>query len=201
MRHRILIAAIACAAAFAAPTAARRQSAGRTRHDRRHDQARALSRRRAEDRREFPRLRQVGALRRHAVPPRDPGLHDPGRRLRRRLQGEARRGRRSRSRSEQSVKAGLSNVPGTVAMARTADPNSATAQFFINVADNKRARFPLRRPRRATATRCSARSSRAWTSSRRSRKSPTGPGGPFPTDVPVERVMIKSAHVVDAQHD
>ena len=25
---------------------------------------------------------------------------------------------------------------GTLAMARTADPNSATAQFFINVADN-----------------------------------------------------------------
>ena len=31
---------------------------------------------------------------------------------------------------------GLSNVRGTVAMARTGDPNSATAQFFINVGDN-----------------------------------------------------------------
>jgi peptidyl-prolyl cis-trans isomerase A (cyclophilin A) len=31
---------------------------------------------------------------------------------------------------------GLENVRGTVAMARTNDPNSATAQFFINVADN-----------------------------------------------------------------
>jgi peptidyl-prolyl cis-trans isomerase A (cyclophilin A) len=31
---------------------------------------------------------------------------------------------------------GLSNTVGTVAMARTADPNSATAQFFINVNDN-----------------------------------------------------------------
>jgi peptidyl-prolyl cis-trans isomerase A (cyclophilin A) len=31
---------------------------------------------------------------------------------------------------------GLSNVRGTVAMARTPDPNSATAQFFINVKDN-----------------------------------------------------------------
>jgi peptidyl-prolyl cis-trans isomerase A (cyclophilin A) len=31
---------------------------------------------------------------------------------------------------------GLSNQRGTVAMARTADPNSASAQFFINVADN-----------------------------------------------------------------
>lgn len=31
---------------------------------------------------------------------------------------------------------GLSNVRGAVAMARTAEPNSATAQFFINVVDN-----------------------------------------------------------------
>jgi peptidyl-prolyl cis-trans isomerase A (cyclophilin A) len=31
---------------------------------------------------------------------------------------------------------GLSNARGTVAMARTAVPNSATAQFFINVRDN-----------------------------------------------------------------
>jgi peptidyl-prolyl cis-trans isomerase A (cyclophilin A) len=31
---------------------------------------------------------------------------------------------------------GLTNVRGTLAMARTADPNSATAQFFINVKDN-----------------------------------------------------------------
>jgi len=31
---------------------------------------------------------------------------------------------------------GLKNERGTVAMARTGDPHSATAQFFINVADN-----------------------------------------------------------------
>jgi peptidyl-prolyl cis-trans isomerase A (cyclophilin A) len=33
---------------------------------------------------------------------------------------------------------GLSNVRGSVAMARTGDPNSATSQFFINVKDNDR---------------------------------------------------------------
>jgi len=42
---------------------------------------------------------------------------------------------------ESSRKAGLSNVPGTVAMARTSDPQSANAQFFINVADNSRLNF------------------------------------------------------------
>jgi peptidyl-prolyl cis-trans isomerase A (cyclophilin A) len=35
-------------------------------------------------------------------------------------------------------KNGLSNVRGSVAMARTNDPNSATSQFFINVQDNPR---------------------------------------------------------------
>ena len=35
-------------------------------------------------------------------------------------------------------KNGLGNARGTVAMARTNDPNSATAQFFINVTDNER---------------------------------------------------------------
>ena len=32
---------------------------------------------------------------------------------------------------------GLRNQVGTIAMARTADPNSATSQFFINVVDNQ----------------------------------------------------------------
>jgi len=35
-------------------------------------------------------------------------------------------------------KNGLSNARGTIAMARTADPHSATSQFFINSVDNAR---------------------------------------------------------------
>jgi peptidyl-prolyl cis-trans isomerase A (cyclophilin A) len=41
-------------------------------------------------------------------------------------------------------KNGLSNLPYTVAMARSQNADSATAQFFINVADNSRLDYPGR---------------------------------------------------------
>lgn len=37
---------------------------------------------------------------------------------------------------ENEAKQGLNNKRGTIAMARTSDPHSATAQFFINLKDN-----------------------------------------------------------------
>jgi len=40
------------------------------------------------------------------------------------------------------AKNGLSNLNGTIAMARTGDPHSASSQFFINVADNKFLDYP-----------------------------------------------------------
>ncbi|HTP94474.1 MAG TPA: peptidylprolyl isomerase [Burkholderiales bacterium] len=39
-------------------------------------------------------------------------------------------------------KNGLKNEVATIAMARTSDPNSATAQFFINVVDNDMLNYP-----------------------------------------------------------
>lgn len=39
---------------------------------------------------------------------------------------------------------GLKNNRGTIAMARTTDPNSATSQFFINVADNDFLNYKVR---------------------------------------------------------
>lgn len=44
---------------------------------------------------------------------------------------------------ENEASNGLSNLRGTVAMARQDDPNSATTQFFINVVDNKFLNFNL----------------------------------------------------------
>jgi peptidyl-prolyl cis-trans isomerase B (cyclophilin B) len=43
---------------------------------------------------------------------------------------------------ENEAKNGLSNLTGTIAMARTMQPHSATAQFFINVSDNKFLDYP-----------------------------------------------------------
>jgi peptidyl-prolyl cis-trans isomerase A (cyclophilin A)/peptidyl-prolyl cis-trans isomerase B (cyclophilin B) len=43
---------------------------------------------------------------------------------------------------------GLLNQEGTIAMARTPDPNSATAQFFINLADNQFLNYASPEPER-----------------------------------------------------
>ena len=45
---------------------------------------------------------------------------------------------------ENEAKNGLKNVKGSIAMARTSDPHSATAQFFINVNDNSFLDYPGR---------------------------------------------------------
>src|SRR5262249_9110781 len=46
------------------------------------------------------------------------------------------RQKRTRAPIKNEAPNGLSNERGTIAMARTSDPDSATAQFFINVVDN-----------------------------------------------------------------
>ena len=98
--------------------------------------------------------------------------------------------------SEQSLKAGLKNVPGTIAMARTSNPNSATSQFFINVADNSRLNF--RSPDAAGyGYTVFGKVVSGMDVVNKIAKTPTGAAGPFPTDVPKERVTIKSARIVN----
>ncbi len=48
----------------------------------------------------------------------------------------------TRATIENEAKNGLSNTTGTLAMARTMNPHSASAQFFINVADNTFLDYP-----------------------------------------------------------
>jgi peptidyl-prolyl cis-trans isomerase B (cyclophilin B) len=98
--------------------------------------------------------------------------------------------------SELSVKGGLSNTPGTIAMARTGYPNSATSQFFINVADNNRLNFRSADPAGYGYT-VFGKVVEGMDVVNKIAQSATGPGGPFPTDVPKERVMIKSAKLVN----
>jgi peptidyl-prolyl cis-trans isomerase B (cyclophilin B) len=100
--------------------------------------------------------------------------------------------------AEQSSKAGLLNVPGTVAMARTSEPNSATAQFFINVGDNKFLNFRDPSPAGIGYT-VFGKVIDGMDVVNKIAKAPTAAGGPFPKDVPVERVLIKSATVVGVQ--
>ena len=96
---------------------------------------------------------------------------------------------------ESSIKAGLSNVPGTVAMARTSDPQSANAQFFINVADNSRLNYREPSPQGYGYT-VFGKVVDGMDVVNKIAAMPTGPGGRFPSDVPKQIVLIKSATVV-----
>ena len=99
--------------------------------------------------------------------------------------------------AEKSSKAGLLNVPGTIAMARTSEPNSATAQFFINVADNK---FLNYRDSSVAGIGYAVfgKVIQGMDVVEKIAQTPTAAGGPFPRDVPIEHVVIKSATIVGA---
>ena len=116
---------------------------------------------------------------------------------------------------------GPKNVVGTLAMARTNDPNSATAQFFINVRDNAfldptlippgdpvpkfeyQGRVYENTPR---ANLINAPQLFGYTVFgkvvsgmdviNKMKATPTGPGGPFPSDVPKTAILINSATLV-----
>ena len=100
--------------------------------------------------------------------------------------------------AEQAAKAGLLNTPGTLAMARTADPHSATTQFFINVADNKFLNFRSPDPQGIGYT-VFGKVVEGMDVVDKIAKAPTGSGGPFSKDVPVEKVIINKAFVIDAK--
>jgi len=91
---------------------------------------------------------------------------------------------------------GLPNLIGSVAMARTSNPDSATAQFFINVADNAFLNYQVEsNPGYAVFGRVVEGLQSVVEVSER----PTGPGGPFRSDVPAAPVIILNASVVSAE--
>lgn len=89
---------------------------------------------------------------------------------------------------------GLKNVKGSVAMARTNDPHSATAQFFINVADNDFLNFSSPTPQGWGYT-VFGQVVEGLDVIEKIRKVKTGSKG-FHQDVPVDDVVIEKAVVV-----
>ena len=116
---------------------------------------------------------------------------------------------------------GSKNVVGTLAMARTADPNSASSQFFINVKDNDfldptvippgdpvpkfeyKGRVYENVPRAQLVNNPQlfgytvfGKVVSGMDVVNKIKVMPTGPGGPFPSDVPKTQVVITSATLV-----
>jgi cyclophilin family peptidyl-prolyl cis-trans isomerase len=97
--------------------------------------------------------------------------------------------------AEVKAKGGPTNTVGTIAMARTNNPHSASSQFFINVNNNDFLNH-------------SAPSGQGWgyvafgkvvsgmEVVNKIKMTPTGAGGPFPSDVPQTQVVIQSASLV-----
>lgn len=85
---------------------------------------------------------------------------------------------------------GLRNEPGTLAMARAYDPDSATAQFFINLDDNKFLNH--HRPHPDYYGYCVfGKVVKGMDIAKKIGALPTSAGGPFAADVPVEPVVIE----------
>ena len=97
--------------------------------------------------------------------------------------------------AEVKAKGGPTNTVGTIAMARTNNPHSASSQFFINVNNNDFLNH-------------SVPSGQGWgyvafgkvvsgmEVVNKIKMTPTGAGGPFPSDVPQTQVVIQSAALV-----
>jgi cyclophilin family peptidyl-prolyl cis-trans isomerase len=86
-------------------------------------------------------------------------------------------------------KGGPRNTVGTIAMARTSVPNSATAQFFINVVDNA---FLDPTPAQPGYT-VFGKVVSGMEVVNRIRATPTSSGGRFGSDVPRNPIVIQSA--------
>ncbi len=90
---------------------------------------------------------------------------------------------------------GLKNVTGTVAMARTSAPHSATNQFFINVADNRFLNHTAPN-HQGWGYAVFGKVIEGMLSVDKIRQLPTGRGGPFPENVPQPAVIILKATLV-----
>jgi peptidyl-prolyl cis-trans isomerase A (cyclophilin A)/peptidyl-prolyl cis-trans isomerase B (cyclophilin B) len=93
---------------------------------------------------------------------------------------------------------GLRNEIGTVAMARTSDPHSASAQFFINVADNAFLNHTARTPQGYGYT-VFGKVIKGMDVVNRIAGAATNAGGPFPSDVPNVTVVIQEVRLITTE--
>ncbi len=92
---------------------------------------------------------------------------------------------------------GLKNLRGTIAMARTSDPQSATAQFFINVKDNPALDYRSSTPQ-GWGYAVFGKVIDGMEAVDKIRQTPTGAGGPGGrfSDVPINPVIIHSVTIL-----
>ena len=90
---------------------------------------------------------------------------------------------------------GLKNEIGTIAMARTSNVHSATAQFFINVANNGFLNFTAPSQSGYGYT-VFGKVTSGMDVVNQIGITPTGSGGPFPRDVPKSAIIIKTIELI-----
>jgi peptidyl-prolyl cis-trans isomerase A (cyclophilin A) len=91
---------------------------------------------------------------------------------------------------------GLSNLRGTVAVARGADPNSGTAQFFFNLVDNRRLDFVGSQSGLTWGYAVFGKVTKGMDVVDKIAALPTRALGPFAGDVPNPLVVIENAQVI-----
>ncbi|BBD80009.1 peptidylprolyl isomerase [Aerosticca soli] len=104
--------------------------------------------------------------------------------------------KRTRSPVPNEADNGLSNLRGTVAVARGSDPNSGTAQFFINLVDNRRLDYAGNQSSLTWGYAVFGRVVKGMDVVDKIAALPTRGLGPFVNDVPDPLVVIESASVV-----
>jgi cyclophilin family peptidyl-prolyl cis-trans isomerase len=88
---------------------------------------------------------------------------------------------------------GLTNLRGTIAMARTSDPHSANAQFFINTKDNS-----FLNPKSGNwGYAVFGNVIKGMNIVDKISKKPTGPEGRFAEDVPIEDIVINKIVILE----
>jgi peptidyl-prolyl cis-trans isomerase A (cyclophilin A) len=104
--------------------------------------------------------------------------------------------KRTRAPIHNEANNGLSNLKYTVAMARTQDPHSAAAEFFINVVDNKRLDYTGDTNSLTWGYCVFGKVINGQDVVDKIKAVPTGAQGPLPSDVPQTPVVIEKAEMV-----